>query len=329
MAIDLSQDEGRELLYRLVREADVFSTNYLPHIRSKLKIDVDDIRAINPSIIYARGTGQGTVGSEAERGGFDMASSWSRGGTGFAMTPPDGEPPFQPGSFGDLSGGMNMAGAIAAALFRRERTGKGAVVDVALYSTGMWMMAQSITGAPMGRTVPRFTRATGQNPLVNFYPTSDDRWICLVMLQADRWWPDLARHLEHEELASDSRFSTADERFKHREEFVATLDKIFRSRTLKEWRLILATTEGVWAPVMSPSDISEDPQALENGFFPEVKKDDDTTFRIVASPTQFDEEPVGELRRAPHHGEHTDQALLELGLDWDAIIELKLRSVIL
>jgi crotonobetainyl-CoA:carnitine CoA-transferase CaiB-like acyl-CoA transferase len=329
VAIDLSTAEGRQLLYRMVEGADVFLTNYLPSVAAKLGIGVEEIRGRNDRIIYGRGTGQGTRGAEAERGGFDMAASWSRGGTGFAMTPPDGEPPYQPGSFGDLSGGLNLAGAVAAALYRRERTGRGAVVDVSLYSTGMWMMGQSIAAAPFGTQIPRYTRLTTNNPLVNFFPTKDARWICLVLLQADRLWPDLAEHLGRPDLADDPRFADSEQRIEHQADFVKTLDGIFRQRTLEEWRTTLMTLKGVWAPVLSPAEIAEDPQCLENGFFVDVSAGESTGYRVVASPAQFDGRPVGDLRRAPCHGEHTEEVLLEYGLDWEAIAELKDRRVII
>jgi crotonobetainyl-CoA:carnitine CoA-transferase CaiB-like acyl-CoA transferase len=328
LAVDMSLPEGRELLYRLVRDADVFLTNYLPAIRTKLGIDVDDIVAQNPRIIYARGTGHGPKGPDAERGGFDMAASWARGGTAFAMTPPGGDPPSQPGSFGDLCGGLNLAGAVAAALFRRERTGKGAVVDMSLYSTGMWMMGQSVTAAPFGSRIPRYTRNETFNPLVNFYPTKDDRWLCLVLLQADRLWPDLARHLDLVHLIDDPRFADSPSRQANQIEFVAELDVAFRRKTLAEWRVDLADLEGVWSPVMSPEEIGQDPQTLANGYFPEVDAGDGESYRAVASPAQFDEQAVGRLVRSPHHGEHTEEILLELGYDWETIGGLKERNVI-
>jgi crotonobetainyl-CoA:carnitine CoA-transferase CaiB-like acyl-CoA transferase len=329
IGLDIATDEGRKILYRLVESADVFLTNFLPDGRQRLRIDVDDIRARNQRIVYALGTGQGSLGPDAERGGFDLASAWARGGAAYQMTPTGGEPPNQPGSFGDLSGGMNLAGAVAAALYRRERDGHAPVVEVSLYATGMWWMAQAVTAGAVGVTREFRTRRNPFNALVNYFPTRDGRWLCLVFLQADRWWPDLCRHLGRPDLVDDPRFAHAEARNCHVEECTQVLDGVFSSRTLAEWRERLATLEGVWAPVLSPAEIREDPQALENGYLPIVDKGDGRIYRGIASPARFDGGPVGTLSGAPEHGENTEEVLLDLGLDWNDITALKDQGVAL
>src|SRR5262249_30194097 len=119
VALDLSTDAGRELLYRIVETADVFVTNYLPDVRQRLHIDVDDIRARNPNVIYVRGSGQGARGPEAGKGGFDGASYWARGGLAMTFKSPTAEwPADQRPAFGDVLGGLTIAGGIAAAIAR-------------------------------------------------------------------------------------------------------------------------------------------------------------------------------------------------------------------
>ncbi len=328
VGLDIATDEGRAILYTLVDSADVFLTNFLPAARQGLAIDIEHIRDRNPAVIYALGTGQGSLGPEAECGGFDLASAWARGGAAFQMTPAGAEPPNQPGSFGDLSGGMNLAGAVAAALYRRQCDGHAPVVEVSLYATGMWWMAQAITAGAVGVTREFRTRRNPFNALVNYFPTKDERWLCLVFLQADRWWPDLCRHLDRPDLIDDPRFAEAETRNTHVDECTRTLDEIFASRTLAEWRDTLATLEGVWAPVLSPAEIGEDPQAVANGYLPSVDKDG-MIYRGVASPVRFDEAPVGTLAGAPEHGQDTEAVLLDLGFDWDDIAELKENGTVL
>ena len=150
VAIDIHTDGGRELLYRLAETSDVFLTSFRKDACVRLKIDIDDIRARNPNIIYARGSGQGVNGPEAERGGYDGASYFARGGVADALTPPGSEWPIAPtAAFGDLPGGMTIAGGIAAALLRRERTGVASVVDVSLLGMAMWTMSPGIIASKL------------------------------------------------------------------------------------------------------------------------------------------------------------------------------------
>ena len=332
VGIDLRSEGGRELLYRIAAQSDVFLTSFLPETRRKLRIDVNDLRAVNPRIIYARGSGQGVRGPDAERGGYDGASFWARGGIAAALTAdPAGPPVSQRPAFGDGIGGMTIAGGIAAALFRRERTGEPSVLDISLLATAMWTLAPDITmakalAALAGRT-PKLDRRTSPNPIVNAFATRDGRWIMLIMLQSDRDWPDLCRHLGRPELIDDPRFRSAADRFEHRGECVDVLDAIFAERTLDEWKRALATTDGVWAPVQRPIELYDDPQVQANGYLSEVELADGSPCQLVANPVQFDESPP-RLRAAPECGQDTEQVLLGLGLDWDEIAAYKKSGAI-
>jgi crotonobetainyl-CoA:carnitine CoA-transferase CaiB-like acyl-CoA transferase len=332
VGIDLGTDEGHDLLLQLAGASDVFLTNFLPPARKRLRIEVDDLRAVNPDIIYVRGSGQGQRGPEKDRGGYDGCSFWGRV-VADMVTPPDREWPIQQPApaFGDLMGGMTIAGGIAAALFHRERTGEALVVDNSLLGTAMWAAGASLLATGLfGLTrMPQMDRTQSPNPLVNNYRTSDGRFLSLIMLQPDRYWADLVTKMGHPELVDDPRFRDSRALAEHRAEAVGVLDAIFATRTFTEWRDVLMGIEGQWAPVETTEELLEDPQALANGYIREIVAASGTTFRIVPSPLQFNETPP-DLSRAPEHGEHTDEVLQELlGLDMDKILDLKIKGAIL
>jgi crotonobetainyl-CoA:carnitine CoA-transferase CaiB-like acyl-CoA transferase len=331
VGLDLKSPEGRDVLLRLAATSDVFLTNMRPDAIRSLHLDVDDLRAANRNIVYVRGSGQGVKGPESNKGGFDGSHFWGRATAGIFAAPEGAYPPSQPGpGWGDLLGGLTIAGGISAALFHRERTGEPSVVDNSLLANGMWAGSASITASGLFGIdqMPAMQRDAVPNPLIGYYRCSDGRFLILMLLQADRWWPDLTRRIGHPELMDDPRFLTAALRQQNNRECMAALDEIFATKTLSEWREALADAEGVWAAVETPGELIVDPQALANGYVREVTADNGTTFRMVPSPLQFDETPP-DLVRAPGHGEHTDEVLTELGFTEDELLDLKISGAVL
>ncbi len=331
IGLDISTEDGRALLYRLVETSDVFLTSFLPDTLQRLKIDVDSIRAVNPDIVYARGTGQGPHGPDREKGGYDGATYWARGAVANALTPADSEWPVggRP-AFGDLAGGMAIAGGIAAGLLQRATSGVAPIVDVSLLGLAMWQLSPDIVASGLygGDPMPKFDRSSSPNPLVGNYRTSDGRFITLMMLQSDRFWPDFCEHIGRPDLLTDPRFIDGAARYTNAKECVAVIDEVFASRTFEEWKQALANLAGVWAPGQMASELVDDVQVKANGYLSRVDRADGKSYDLVANPVQMDES-ADQLVAAPEHGQHTEEILLELGLDWDQIIAHKDSGAVL
>ena len=328
IGLDMSVPEGREVLYELARRADVFLTSFLPDARKKFGIDVDDIRAVNQKIIYARGSALGPRGAESDKGGYDMTAFWCRAGTAATITPA-GMPGMiaPPGpAYGDTISGTNLAGGIAAALLKRERTGEPSVVDVSLLGSGLWSMGHTVAlTVHLGQRMEAFppgVHGSPVNPLVGLYATSDDRYISFVMMQPTKFWADVCRHVDLPELADDPRFATVESIAANTSDAVELLTKAIAARTLAEWSERFATLAGPWAPVQDTLQAADDAQIRANEYVVRAGE-----LELVANPVQFDV-AAPQTGPAPGFAEQTDDILMELGLDWARIIELKTAGAV-
>ena len=326
VGIDLKKDGGRAVLSRLAAGADVFMTNLPAAARTRLRVDVEHIRADNPDALYVRASAFGPRGPDGASGGYDSGAYWARSGMQHLFTPPGADwPPKVRPAFGDMAGALAVAGAVSAALYRRATAGQAPVIDVALLASGLWQITPDITNAGIGDShdaAAQPDRHSFWNPLWLTYRTRDGRFISFMMLHGDPHWPDLCRRLGRPELGTDGRFTTGEARKANSAACVEALDTLFAAHDYPWFLRALDGFAGEWAPVQTPAELHDDPQVRANGFIADTDMGNGVSLPLVTSPAQFDERP-GQPARAPEAGEHTDEILLGLGLTWDELIALK------
>jgi crotonobetainyl-CoA:carnitine CoA-transferase CaiB-like acyl-CoA transferase len=329
IALDVSGEEGRAVLLELIARADVFITNLLPGARARFRIDPEDLAEVNPTLVYGRATAHGTQGPEQDAGGYDHTDFWARSGLGHAASMVSSEFVPQPmPALGDLSAGCFLAGAIAAALYRRARHGRGCVVDVSLLSSGVWVCSPAIVASQLYGidAIPRMRHADLPNPLVAAYTTRDGRQIYFAGVQTEGHFGNFCRAIGQPDLLEDPRFATAKARLANARDCISLLDDIFAKRDLAEWQNLLAGLSTPWTVIQTAGEAATDRQVTANHFITEVTGDSGT-YQLTASPAQFDGVPPS-LRPAPEHGQHTEEILLELGRTWEGIAELKASGAV-
>jgi crotonobetainyl-CoA:carnitine CoA-transferase CaiB-like acyl-CoA transferase len=329
VGIDVSTPGGQEVLYELAKASDVFLTNYMPAQRQKNRFDVEHISAVNPNIVYARGSAYGDKGPERDVGGYDGTAFWTRSGIGHALTPAELGAPLAQGipAFGDSIGGMFIAGGISAALLHRERTGEALELDVSLLSTAWWAAGASVTqGMDTGETMRASMPESGGspvNPFMGNYQTSDGGTINLCIVSPTGYIRDTFEHLGLPEAADDPRFADVLPLMQNAQPAGELIAKAIASKPFDFWRQHLKTMKGQWAPFQSLVELAQDEQAIANDMIVEVDSPNGgPPFKVVRGPVQFNHEPL-QTTRAPQASEHTEIVLAEIGMDWDRITELK------
>jgi crotonobetainyl-CoA:carnitine CoA-transferase CaiB-like acyl-CoA transferase len=309
VVLDLRTDAALAIFEQLLGTADVFVTNLRVDALERLGLGHADVLARHPRLVYASVTGFGLDGDDRDRAGYDIGAFYARSGWAWTMTVGDQAPPALRSGKGDHVTGLSAASGVLAALLRRERTGRGGLVETSLLRAGMYTAGWEL-GIQMrfGKSQAPQDRTENATPLVNCYRAGDGRWFWLIGLEADRHLPSVLRAVGREDLAHDERFGTARDRRLNAAALIAELDEAFASRTRDEWAAVFAEHDVWWAPVQSLAEVVADPQTRAAGAIVTMAGGE----LAVAPPAGFGERDVV-ARPVPELGADTEAVLRELG----------------
>ena len=316
IAINTGTDEGREIVRKLVEDADVFLTNVRPGQLKQQGLDFDTLSKINPKLVYASVTGFGLQGEEADKPGFDTAAFNAKSGFGWMMTPKGSAPAPLRTAAGDHITGIATASGILAALLKARDTGKGTLVESSLVRSAAYAVGCDYgTWLRYGRIARSRPREEAIVAINNFYMTKDDYWLFINGRPGEPDWPDVARAIGREDLLEDERFASLRDRRRNGVALIALMDEAFAQKTIDEWKPILDKAGLIWSPVQTFEQAFEDKQMHEAGVYVDMPKADGSTYKNIASPIRFGDESTDPKGPLPEIGQHTMDVLDQVGID--------------
>jgi crotonobetainyl-CoA:carnitine CoA-transferase CaiB-like acyl-CoA transferase len=327
LVLDLKKPDARAVLDRLLAVSDIVICNFPPPVRDKLRLTYEDMKKVNPRLIYASLTGYGEAGPDRDRPGFDATAYFARSGLLDAQRY-EGGPPGVPGpAQGDRATAIGLVSGILMALIHRMKTGEGSWVGTSLLGNGLWSCGVIAQAALVGAFLPpRPPPDRPRSALGNIYRTSDDRWLQLTIVREDKLWAPLCKALERPELIDDPRFAAVEERRKRSGELAAILKETFGARDYEHWGKALALHEVTFGVISRPQDVPDDAQAVACGAIVETAIADMP--RTLANPIRlsFAEQQIA--RAAPALGQHSDEVLHDAGLSAEEIASLRASGAV-
>ena len=329
VVLDISRPEGRDALAKLAETADVFLTNVRPAALKRAGLDDETLRKANPRLVYAVITGYGLEGPDAHKPGFDVTAFWARAGVA-NMTAPKGVDPFMLRSgMGDHTTALATVSAILAALYEREKTGVGRLVQTSLLATGVYVMGSDLAvQLKFGRLASNRTRDNPINPIATFFKSADGHWFVHNPRGGSGGWESFCVAAGRADLVTDPRFVTGRLRRENTRELVAEFDEAFAALPFEEIARRLDAADLVWAPVQTPAEVAADPQVAASGALVQVEDGQGGTYPNPAAPARFPGADATVRPRSPELGEHTREVLAEIGVDADALARLRAEGAI-
>lgn len=325
MTLNLKEPEAREIFYKLVKDADVVVEQYRPGVVKRLGIDYETVREYNEKLVYCSISGFGQDGPYRLKAGHDINYVSYAGILG--LTARKGEKPVIPGvQIGDIGGGALYAViGILMALMGARQTGRGQYVDTAMFDGAISLMGWPACGTLAGGKglEPEGSILIGQLACYNVYETKDGRYISLGAVEA-HLWANFCNYVGHPEYAELQREES------RQAEMKSELARIFKERTLDQWKTDLADVDCCWSPVNTVDEAMADPQVESRGMIIEMAdpKGEYGTIKMIGNPIKLSETPARQELFPPRKGEHTKETMSALGCSEEQIDDLKSRGVI-
>lgn len=314
VVLDIGKPEGREALTRLAKDADVFLTNVRPASLKRSGLDDETLRALNPKLVYAVVTGYGLEGPDAAKPGFDVTAFWARAGVAHMHAPKGTDPFILRTGVGDHTTSLATVGAILAALYERERTGVGRLVQTSLLATGVYTVSSDLAvQMRFGKLVSNRPRSAPFDAMANFYKSGDGRWFVLNPRGGSVDWAPLCKVAGRPDLVEDERFASGRARRQNATDLVVELDIAFTAMTFDEIVARLNEADLVWAPVQTPAEVAADPQVRAAGALVDIEDGHGGYHASPAAPARFPGADMNVRPPPPGLGQHTREVLAELG----------------
>jgi len=337
ITVDVTKEEGREIIYRLVETADVFVNTFRKPLALKLGLDYKTLSQYNQRLIYAYGNAFGPDGPDSDKPGVDYVAQ-ARSGIMASVGEPSMPPLVAEGGIADQIGAILLGYAVVIALLARERLGVGQEVDVSILGSMIAIQGLNVGACGvMNREIAKHDRARAGNPLWNHYKCADGKWLAFAMLWSDRCWPDFCRIIGIQHLQNNLKFSSIAARRENSEELISILDNIFITRPRDEWINIIdnEVTKGadiIYSVLNTVSELFDDPQVIANDYITTFNHPVLGDIKLNGLPYKFTKTPgvVGgnDKRAEPELGEHTKEVLLEIGYTPEDITPLRDKGVI-
>jgi len=325
-SITLNLKTGREILEKLIKWADILLVNLRMRSLEKLDLTYEDVKKINPKIIYGLITGFGTSGPKADKPGFDVLAQ-AMGGIMSVNGEPDGPPMKVPVAIDDVTSALYLVIGVLAALRHRDKTGQGQMIDIALVDSQIsWLINLASSYLVTGKNPKR--RGNEHQNIVPYQAFEVKDGYIIVAVGSDRQWKRFCDMLEKPEWKTAEKYKTNSKRIEYREEVIPSIEEILKQRSKKYWIEKMEDYDIPGGPINKFNEVFKDPQTKHRNMVVEVDHPTVEKVKLVGSPLKMSETPVSFDKHPPVLGEHTDKILKDLGYDEAQIEKFKKEKII-